>query len=312
MKILQVSEFFTPTTGGSTQVAYQISHHLTRCGHQVTLCSSNFGKNDTQFPDITFRIEKFSALPTHWKFFITPELIPWTRKHLSEFDIIHMHNVRTFQNAVIAAAARKLGIPYILSAHGSLPYLGGYQAIKRTCDILFAKKLVYEAKRLIAVSELEVDQYLRAGVPKEKIAIIHNGLDIEEFVTLPERGTFRRKYKLSDDKKIILFLGRLHKIKGVHNLIEAFALVKTQRDDTVLVIAGPDDGELSALQGNVRQLGLDGSVIFTGPLYTRDKLCAYVDADLLAYPSMHEIFGLVPFEALMCGTPVVVTDECGS
>jgi glycosyltransferase involved in cell wall biosynthesis len=61
----------------------------------------------------------------------------------------------------------------------------------------------------------------------------------------------------------------------------------------------------------VQGLGLDGKVRFVGPLYGPDRLAAYVDAQVLAYPAVHEIFGLVPFEALLCGTPVVVTDDCG-
>jgi len=274
--------------------------------------TSNFNQNDIQFPSSPFEVLRFSTLPTYWKFYITPGLITWSKKHLTEFDVIHMHNVRTFQNAIISYQAGKIGIPYVLSAHGSLPHLGGHQLIKRVCDILFAKRLIHSADQLIAVSQTEVDQYIDAGIPKDMISIIHNGLDLDEFVSLPERGIFRKKYNISNQTKVVLFLGRLHKIKGVNYLIEAFSQVRVQIADAKLVIAGPDDGISSALRELIIRLELSEQVLFTGPIYGREKLSAYIDADVLASPGSYEIFGLVPFEAIMCGTPVVVTDGSGA
>lgn len=312
LRILQVTEFFTPATGGSTQVVYQLSRSLVKRGNSVTVITSNFNQNDIQFPSSPFEVLRFSTLPTYWKFYITPGLITWSKKHLTEFDVIHMHNVRTFQNAIISYQAGKIGIPYVLSAHGSLPHLGGHQLIKRVCDILFAKRLIHSADQLIAVSQTEVDQYIDAGIPKDMISIIHNGLDLDEFVSLPERGIFRKKYNISNQTKVVLFLGRLHKIKGVNYLIEAFSQVRVQIADAKLVIAGPDDGISSALRELIIRLELSEQVLFTGPIYGREKLSAYIDADVLASPGSYEIFGLVPFEAIMCGTPVVVTDGSGA
>jgi glycosyltransferase involved in cell wall biosynthesis len=311
LRILQVIEFFTPSAGGSTQVVYQLSRHLSKVGHQVTVCTSNYGQSGIQFANECFDVKRFISLPTYWRFYITPGLIPWVRKHVREYDIIHMHNVRTFQNAVVAAEARKIGIPYVLSAHGSLPHLTGYHTAKKITDLLFAKRLVTEARGLVAVSEVGARQYLEAGVPEEKIIVIHNGLDLEEFSSLPEWGTFRRKHNLSAQVRIILFLGRLHKIKRVDHLIQAFTQLISQEKDVVLLIAGPDDGELSYLKEMVNQLGTGSEVIFTGPLYGHDKLAAYVDADVLVSPGEYEIFGLVTFEALLCGTPVIVSDDSG-
>lgn len=311
MKILQVTEFFTPGTGGSTQVVYQLSRHLAQHGHQVTVCTSNFGRNKAQFSDILFPVIRFSSLPTRWKFYVTPGLILWIRNHLNEFDIIHLHNVRTFQNAVVAAQARRLGIPYVLSAHGSLPYLIGHHTAKRVTDALFSKRLIHEASRLIAVSDVEVKHYLDNGIPRKKVAVIHNGLDLEEFKCLPPRRTFRSKYNISDQEKMILFLGRLHVRKGINHLIEAIVKLMDLGINLVLIIIGPDDGELHPLQEMVNQLGLNEHVIFSGPLFGFDKLAAYTDADVLVSPGVHEIFGLVPFEALMCDTPVLVTDDSG-
>jgi glycosyltransferase involved in cell wall biosynthesis len=203
--------------------------------------------------------------------------------------------------------ARRLGIPYLMSAHGSLPLLVERKAAKRVFDTLLGTRLVRGAHRMIAVSELEVEQYLAAGINKERISLVHNGLDLSEFADLPPRGRFRQHLDLPDDAALVLFLGRLHPIKGVDHLIAAFAKLQGALKNAHLVIAGPDDGDLARLKGIVKEADLVQSVSFPGGLYGVAKLAAMVDADLVVAPSQYEIFGLVPFEALMCGAPVVVT-----
>lgn len=309
MHILQAIEFFTPSMGGSVQVAYQISRHLARLGHKVTVCTSDFQRNAGVFPDQPFQVHYFHSLSTRWNFFVTPSLIPWAWKHVGEFDIIHLHNVRTFQNAVVGAIARRKGIPYVISAHGSLPYLASRSGIKRGFDVLFGKRLVGGARQMLAVSEAEVRQFSQAGVPSEKIRLVSNGLDLEEFSNLPRQGTFRCSYQIPAEAMVIFFLGRIHPIKGLDHLIAAYSGLSSNLDNVWLVIAGPDDGDLERLRGLVYQIPTGERVLFPGPLYGADKLAALVDADVLAFPSSYEIFGLVPFEALLCGTPVVASRE---
>ncbi len=311
MRILQVIEFFSPSMGGSAQVAYQTARHLARRGHQVSVWSSDYGADGSRFPDGPFETVLFRCPVARWGFYPTPGLVRWARRHAGEFDVVHLHNLRTFQNLVMAGAARREGVPYVLSAHGSLPQDIGHGFAKRAFDLLFARRLLDGARRLVAVSPLEVTQYRQAGVAGEWIALVPNGLDLDEFSSLPARGAFRQRMSLGDRKKLLLFLGRLDPIKEVDRLIEAFARLSREGTGAWLVVAGPDDGELAPLQALAGELGLRDSVRFTGPLYGEDKLSCYVDADLVAAPGAYEIFGLVPFEALLCGTPVVVGQGSG-
>lgn len=122
---------------------------------------------------------------------------------------------------------------------------------------------------------------------------------------------FRQKHGLDNNLKIILYLGRIHKIKGLDLLAKAFAELSQLSNDVRLVIVGPDDGYLRELQQLVRRLGIEEKVLFTGPLYGQEKLKAYVDANVYVLPSSYEIFGITILEAWACGTPVVVTDGCG-
>jgi glycosyltransferase involved in cell wall biosynthesis len=128
---------------------------------------------------------------------------------------------------------------------------------------------------------------------------------------LPQPGKIRKKYRIGSDEKIILYLGRLHKRKGLEFLITSFSNLLDQHRDARLVIAGPDDGFLTTMKKKIKDFNIESNVVITGPLNNEEKLEAFVDADVVVYPGILEIFGLVPFEAIMCGTPVIVTDDCG-
>lgn len=293
-------------------MAYQAARHLVRRGHQVTVWSSDFGQEDVRFPDLCFEVKLFPCAFARWGFYPTPALVSWARDHVAEFDVIHLHNLRTFQNVVVAGAARRAGVPYILSAHGSLPHIVERKGAKWAFDLLFGRGILDGAQRLVAVSPSEVEQYRQSGVEPERMALILNGLDLDEFAQPPPPGLFRKRLGLPPDAKLIFFLGRIHRRKGLDHLVSAFTSVYAAIPEARLVIAGPDDGDLARLRGMADAQGLNGRVLFPGPLYDEDRLSAMVDADILASPAAHEVFGLVPFEALLCGTPVVVAGECGS
>ncbi|MGH9907127.1 MAG: glycosyltransferase, partial [Pyrinomonadaceae bacterium] len=93
-------------------------------------------------------------------------------------------------------------------------------------------------------------------------------------------------------------------------LLQAFSRVQTKAK---LVIAGPDDrdGCLPTLRRLIRDFKLGEKVILSGPLYSHEKLAAFVDADFSVYPSRYESFGISAAESIACGTPVLVTDKCG-
>jgi len=138
--------------------------------------------------------------------------------------------------------------------------------------------------------------------------VIPNGLDVDEFETLPPRGDFRRRSGVASQTRVVLFLGRLHPKKGLEILIHGFA--KAALSDTLLVIAGPDSSNYKVqLTALVDSLQIREKVIFAGMLNGRERIEALVDADVLALTSYQENFGIVVIEALACGTPVIVSDQ---
>lgn len=148
------------------------------------------------------------------------------------------------------------------------------------------------------------------GVPEDKICIVPNGIELADFNELPIKGEFRTKFQIDASEKIILYLGRIHRIKGIDLLIRAFADLLIHCNNVKLVIVGADDGFMQDVLREIEYFNLKNNIIFTGPLYGREKLMAFIDADVYVLPSVYETFPNTILEAYACGTPVITTDRC--
>jgi len=160
----------------------------------------------------------------------------------------------------------------------------------------------------VAVSRAEARQLRSAGVAQAAIVHIGNPIDDHEFEDPADAHAFRSEMQIGE-APIVLFLGKLTPRKGVSDLVTAFA--ELERPGTRLVIAGNDMGTRRSVESLVMKLRLEDRVIFTGLLTGRRRLDALAAATVVVYPSRDEVFGLVPLEALLCGTPVVVCDDSG-
>jgi len=257
------------------------------------------------------RIKNLSNyLAWHQQLFLPMGTGAFLRERVREFDVIHLHMYRTYQNIAVRRIGDRRGVPYVLSAHGTVPRIVRRKIMKALFDSTYGKRLLRDAARLVALSNAEKLQYESAGVPPEKISIVFNGIDPATYQELPPRGAFARTHAL-DGKKLVTYIGRLNARKGLDHLLRAFRDLTMAREDIALVLVGPDDGYRRRLERLAAQLALSDRVVFTGLITIPYKLQVIVDSDLIVYPATHEIFGLVPFEALLCGRPVVVADDSG-
>jgi glycosyltransferase involved in cell wall biosynthesis len=312
MKILQVVQFFSSVHGGSAMVPYYVSRELAKRGHEVTIFTSDYKLSQEWAKSLRqVKVYPFKTRLSWAKFYVTPSIMKHTKEGIKDFDLIHMHNYRSFQNLVVHHYAKKCGVPYVLQAHGSLPRIVAKKRLKWLYDVLFGYRLLRDASRVIALSRVEAEQYRRMGVPEEKIAIIPNGIDLSEYASLPPEGSFKKKFGIKEEEKIVLYLGRIHRIKGIDILVRAFADVVDTLDNVRLVIVGPDDGYLAELEALIKALKIENNMLISGPLYGRDKLEAYVDADVYVLPSRYETSPMTVLESVACGTPVVLTEDCG-
>jgi len=217
---------------------------------------------------------------------------------------------------VVHHYAKKYDIPYVLDTHGTLPRMIQGERdfkwlLKLLFDIAFGDRILRDASRVIAETEVGVEEYKEMGVEEEKIILLPPPFAVEEFSQLPPSGQFRNRYQIID-KHIVMFLGRIHQIKGLDFLVEAFYELTGSRDDVILAIVGSDDGYKSSLEKLIRRLALADKVLFTGFLAGEEKFSALVDADAVVQTSRYEQGAGVPFEAVLCGTPIIVTKHTGA
>lgn len=322
MKILQVISSYPPaySYGGATRVSHDISKELVRKGHDVTVYTTDVYDEQSRLkysenPEFVdgvkvHHFKNISNVLAKKNFAIAPSMIYSLRKNIKEFDIVHIHEYRSFQAAFSQYYSKKYNVPYVLQAHGAILPFFEKQKLKKIYDFVIGNNILQSASKLIAVSNVEIDQCNQMGINDNQIVLIPNGIDIDKFESLSDYGLFRKKYNLGG-KKIILYLGRIHEIKGIDFLIKSYYELCNEIDDVILVLAGPDEYYKDKVENLIHKLNLETKVIFTGFIDGKDKIAAYIDADVLVYPSSYEVFGLVPFESLICGTPVIVSDKCG-
>ena len=312
MKILHVIPYFSPKFGGPVTSTRMVCQKLIERGHEVTILTTDFCLDPTQVKPLD-NIEVVS-IPCKFHvglFLYSPKMKAWLSQNISKYDIIHLQDYRSYQNAIVSDCAKVLGIPYVLQARGSVLPFFEKQLLKNCFDLVWGKKILEGAEKIIALTEVEAVQYGKMGVPRDKIVIIPNGIDLMLYNCMPSKGLFKSKYGIPQEEKMVLFLGRVHKIKGIDLLIEAFSTISSEMSNVKLVVVGPDDGYLEDLQKQILQLDIAEKIIFTGPIYGEEKLSAYVDADAYVLPSLSEAFPNTVLEAWTCGTPVIVTESCG-
>ena len=323
MKILQVISYFYPAWpyGGPGKLVYDLSKRLTALNHKVTVLSTDaYSENKRrgnvkipQLKNLNLKIFKnFSNfLAFRFKFFLPLSAYSATTKDLKNYDIIHLHEFFTFYAVTVSYFAHLYKIPYLVSAHGTLDsfHLRHLLFLKRLFMILFGNRIIINADGFIAATPDEIEEYVSLKVHKEKISYIPNGVDLSEFADLPPKGSFRKKIKLASTVKLILYLGRINKLKGLNVLLEAFTKL-SEKIDCRLVIAGSDDGYLTEFKADAKRKGCLNSIIFPGILSGREKLEAYTDCDVFMYPSPSEGFSIAVLEAAAAGLPLVITTGC--
>ncbi len=320
LKILQVTPFFLPSVayGGIPVVSGELSLELQEQGNSVTVfttdvfdASSTYRPEKEEPPLNRLKIYRFpnrsNSLAYNLQCYSPCGMDKAVSEMIETFDIVHLHGHRHILNNIIRKYAIKHKIPYVLTGHGTIPIIERRFLLKKVFDIFFGKKVINDASGFIAVSEFEKKQMIAEGIGEDHIKVIWNGIRNDKFIDLPQKGEFKSHFGIDGD--YILYLGKITPRKGIEHLIRAFNKLEQQK--LRLVIAGNDMGYQSFLKGVVVGCGLEEKVIFTGLLDRKSAIQAYCDALVTVYPSTLEIFGLVPFESIMCGTPVIVTDDCG-
>ncbi len=318
MRILHVVPYYEDAWayGGIPRLASAFARGLARRGHDVTVCTTDAADENSRaraprdYEGVTVRVFRnlSNRLAYHYQFFTPIGFARFLRTSASCFDIAHLHACHHLPGAVAASALRRARVPYLLSPNGTALRIERRRLAKLAFDLTIGRRVMPDAARVLAVSRAEHRQLQSAGVPAARVRLVPNPIDEQEFDAAPDGRTFRAAHALGDGP-LILFLGKLTPRKGVDVLVRAFVLMN--EPSARLVVAGNDMGSGAVIAALARGAGLGDRFVRVGLLRGRERLAALAAADIVVYPSRDEVFGLVPVEALLCGTPVVVSSDSG-
>lgn len=295
MRVCQVCQRFYPYIGGVETHVKEISKRLAQGGIDVEVFTTDpSGKlQKTEIVDNVL-VRRFRSFAPYEAYYFSPKLEQYLREGHKSFDIVHAHNYNAFPS-LHAVRARKMG-SFVFTPHY---HEAAHTFARRMLHIpyrLLGKQIFEKADKIICVSEYEKCLVLKGfRVDKSKIVMIPNGINISDF------GKYTKRPKSG---RIILYVGRLEKYKGVQYLIQALASLSA---DIQLQIVGSGPYQSNLLKLATR-LGLQDRVKFFHNLSQDELFQKYADADLFALLSNHEAYGIVVAEALCSGVPCIVAN----
>lgn len=214
--------------------------------------------------------------------------------------LIHNHGLWIPLNHWTVSMGRRCGIPVVVQPHGMLePWALNHKAWKKKLAMaVFQWTDLMSASLLVATSNVEYENIRRLGL-RQPVAIIPNGVNLNV-------GALSATPNPEPRQRVALFLSRIHPVKGLLNLVRAWAQLAPL--GWRLHIAGPDDvGHLCEVLSLVQKLGLQQCVDYVGTVEGAGKTALYNAADIFVLPTYTENFGVVVAEALAHGLPVITT-----
>lgn len=291
MKVLQLVSRVDEEADGVASAVLDLTHNMQKWGGNAKLACAT-PKNNRILPTGTCTANSTNLFRWDLNFGLISKL-----KHFSnEFDIIHNHGLWNPVNIAAGYLIPRSGCKLVTSPHGTLTeWAMNHSARKKKILWPLQRKVLENASLIHVTSESEYLDVRRLGL-KNPIALINLGIDLPEFI----------KEKRRSDSKTLLFLSRVHEIKGINNLLLAWKEIQIQFPFWNLKIAGKgDENYVDKVKTLAEELGLE-RVQFCGPVYGADKINLYANSDLFILPTFSENFGIVVAEALSCGVPVVV------
>lgn len=296
MRIAHVTSGLARSAAGVRETVMALSREQQNLGHEVVV----FGLNSSEWADDAgvWRGAPAKAFDVRGPRALgyAPEMVAG----LAGFDpdIVHLHALWMHPGRSVLQWHRRSGKPFILSPHGMLsPVALRFSPLKKRLVRWLFQDAVFDAASAIHVtSENEAREVRDFGI--ESLSVVFpNGVPKMDRPEGCSEGFSSR----------VLFLGRLHPIKGLDILIRAWALLGPEFPEWQLDITGPDEGgELARLKQLVAELGLR-SVCFGPPVFGDQKIACMADAEIFALPSLSENFAITVAESLMLEVPVVVS-----
>lgn len=320
MKILQIVPSVSLVYGGPSQMVLGLSKALAKEGIDLTLITTNSNGDQGQEPlDVPLKtpiqqngysLIYFNCSPfKRYKFSL--DLLSWLSNNAHKYDLAHIHALFSPVSTASAIICRIKKLPYILRPLGTLDPadLRKKKQLKKLYGNFLEKPNLAGAAAIHFTSQKESDVSTRFGVKTNDLVI---PLGIESPSDLPEVGTTRQKLGIDSNQLLLLFMSRIEPKKGLDLLIPALEKLLDQGLDFHFVLAGanPQDQDYeNFIHNQIKNSSLKQCTTITGFVTGEMKLGLLQDADLFVLPSYYENFGIAVIEAMVLGTPVVISNQ---
>jgi len=318
MKIIQVCQRFY-YGGGQERHVLNISKEFVKHGHEVTIVTSEIGiseefKKSLKLYGVKVKKLEAYALDEPANQVIFPGLLSYLMK--KDFDVIHAHGALCQSSQLALVAAKYKEKPFVFTPHYHPWNVFDNIKTKRVrkyFERMITVPVIVNSSATISVSDYE-KKLLPEKYPEirpDKLKIIPNGVDIEFIKNTSSRQDVRKKYKIPENQRYVLFFGSTTDLrKGIDRAINSFAIVAKKVPQAHLIILGANTDKSVAIKNMIESLGLSGRVTPCGYVPDREKVAFLRMAHVLVSPTIYEAFGIVLAEAMYSKVPVVSTN-CG-
>ena len=316
MRILMISDVFFPRVNGVSTSIQTFRRELNNQGHEVTLIVPDYGHDDEENSHL-IRIPAHTVL-------IDPEDRMMKMRHITalvddlqdrEFDIIHIHTPFIAHYAGLKLA-NALGLPVVETYHTYFEeYLSNYirwlpQQWLRLLARGFSRRQCNLVDAVVVPSGPMLDILRGYGI-QSPMHIVPTGLDISEFRD-SDGHYFRKQYGIDQDRPVMVYIGRLAYEKNVLFLFDVLKLIKQNRPNILLILAGEGPATTQLMAASEAK-GLKENTLFVGYQQRGSALNdCYAAGDIFIFASRTETQGLVLLEAMALGVPVLSTAVMGT
>jgi glycosyltransferase involved in cell wall biosynthesis len=314
LRVLFAAPAYWPATafGGPIWVQRELARRLVDRGHEVEVVTTTLldlqhrGEARSHVELVDGARVRYLTTPLRYRWMgITPTL-PLVLPRLPRPDVVHLFGFRDVVTTTAASWARLRRIPYVLEPLGMFkPRLRKVLA-KKAFDATVVRGIASGAAAIVVSSSVERDDVVASGGPAARVVVRGNGFP--EPLEREPVANLRRRLAISEEARLVLYVGRLASGKGIELLLAALR----ELPEAHLALAGPDDRHGTGALVRAAQLdtATAGRVHLLEPS-AEPPLELYAAADVLALPSAGESFGMAVAEAAAVGTPVIVSDRCG-
>ena len=318
MRLLQVITSLDPAGGGVSEAVLQLTTEAARLGHSVEIVTlddpgstwivEKAGLSDKTIPVVALG-------PALLGYAYSSKLAPWLTENARRFDAAMVHGLWQYHGVAVRNVFRSCSIPYFVFPHGMLdPWFGKAYPLKHIKKLFYwfaaQRAILRDARGVMFIAE-EERQLARSSFPAYRCneIVVTYGISKPLLDLNDAREAFLTAFPALRDRRLFLFLGRIHPKKGIDLLIRAFGAAAAD-PRAQLVIAGPDQvGQREQLEALAASAGVLDRITWTGMLEGVPKWGAFAAAEAFVLPSHQENFGIAVVEALACGTPVLISNK---